>query len=60
MYFDSLAGALQMGGHGAYVWSAYLLTIMVVAALVILPRRREKKFIRQLQGAARRQQRDQS
>jgi len=60
MYFDSLASALQMDGHGGYVWSAYIITVLVVSFLVILPIRKEKQLIRQLQGALKRQNRDNS
>lgn len=58
MYFDSLASALQMDGHGGFVWSAYLISVVIVSCLVILPIRKEKKIIRQLQGALKRQHRD--
>jgi heme exporter protein D len=58
MYFDSLSSALQMDGHGGFVWSAYLITVLVVSCLVILPKRKEKQIIRQLQGALKRQHRD--
>lgn len=40
MQFDTLAALLDMGGHGAYVWSAYGISLLVLAANVILPRRR--------------------
>lgn len=60
MYFDSLSAALQMDGHGIYVWSAYAITAVVLAIVLILPLRREKAFIRQLQGTLKRQQRDKS
>ena len=60
MYFDSLSAALQMDGHGVYVWSAYFITTVVVATVLILPLRREKAFIKQLQGTLKRQQRDKS
>ncbi|MBE9539161.1 MAG: heme exporter protein CcmD [Proteobacteria bacterium] len=60
MYFDSVSAALHMAGHGVYVWSAYLITVAVVAAVLVLPLRREKAFIRQLQGTLKRQQRDKS
>lgn len=60
MYFDSISSALQMDGHGGYVWSAYLITILVVACLVVLPKRKEKQVIRQLRGALKRQNRDKS
>ncbi len=60
MYFDSLSAALQMDGHGIYVWSAYVITAVVLAIVLILPLRREKAFFRQLQGTLKRQQRDKS
>ena len=58
MYFDSISAALQMDGHGVYVWSAYLITIAVVATVLILPARRERAFHRQLQGILKRQHRE--
>ena len=60
MYFDSLSAALQMDGHGVYVWSAYLITLAVVATVLILPGRREKALRRQLQGILKRQDRERS
>jgi len=60
MYFESLSAALHMDGHGAFVWSAYLVTIIVIAGLLIVPIRREKLFFRQLKGVLKRQQRDKS
>jgi len=58
VYFESLSAALHMDGHGVYVWSAYVITLMVLAVVLIRPIRREKAFIQQLRGALRRQQRD--
>tara|TARA_R110000772_G_scaffold58539_8_gene132740 strand:- start:8031 stop:8234 length:204 start_codon:yes stop_codon:yes gene_type:complete len=58
MYFDSVAAALQMDGHGAFVWSAYFITIGVVVLMVYAPRRREKRFLRQLEGQIRRSEGD--
>jgi len=55
MYFESLSAALHMDGHGVFVWSAYLLTTLVVAAVLVTPKRREKLFFRQLQGVLKRQ-----
>ncbi|MEH6593620.1 MAG: heme exporter protein CcmD [Halioglobus sp.] len=56
MYFDSIAGALTMDGHGAFVWSAYLITTVAIALILFLPRRRERQFLKQLAGDLRRQQ----
>jgi len=60
MYFESISAALQMDGHGGYVWSAYAITLVVIGIVLFLPLRREKAFIRQMQGTLRRQQRDKS
>jgi len=54
MYFDSLAQALQMDGHGAFVWSAYLITLGVIVFLLYAPKRRERRFLRELEGQIRR------
>lgn len=48
MYFDSLPALLTMEGHGVYVWTAYLVSTAVVAALLIAPLRRRKRLLRQL------------
>lgn len=56
MYFESFSAALSMDGHGAFVWSAYLITIVVLICLLLAPRRRQKKFLRQLAGELKRSQ----
>ncbi len=56
MYFDSLDALLYMEGHGAFVWSAYLITGVVVAMLLLAPRRRRRRVLRQLSGELRRRQ----
>jgi heme exporter protein D len=56
MYFDSLGAILHMDGHGSYVWSAYLITLIVLALLLLGPRRRQRRFLRQLSGELRRHQ----
>jgi heme exporter protein D len=56
MYFDSLGAALSMDGHGAYVWSAYAISLLVLVLLVRAPRRRQQTFLRQLAGEQKRQQ----
>lgn len=54
MYFESLAAALAMDGHGVFVWSAYLITLLVVVVMLYAPRHREKQFLRRLEGQFRR------
>ena len=56
MYFDSLGAILHMDGHGSYVWSAYIITLIVLAMLLLAPRRRQRRTLQQLAGELRRRQ----
>ena len=56
MYFDSLGAALAMDGHGAFVWSAYLICLLVVVAILVVPVRRKRRFLRQLAGELKRRE----
>ena len=56
LYFRSLDALLQMDGHGAFVWSAYLIATVVVLGMLLLPVRRKQKFLRQLSGELRRRE----
>jgi len=56
MYFQSMNDLLYMDGHGAFVWTAYAITIIVIAVILIAPLRRQRGFLRQLAGELRRQQ----
>lgn len=55
MYFDSVQAALQMAGHGPYVWGAYGGTLVVIAILIIVPVRHARAARRQLAAELRRQ-----
>lgn len=59
MQFDSLAAALEMGGHGPYVWAVALLTIAVIAGLLLVPVMGSRRLLAQYRGAARRAHRQQ-
>ena len=59
MYFESLSAAIAMDGHGGYVLSAYIITIVVIAVVFIWPRRAEKQFFSELQGEIKRRERGQ-
>ena len=37
MYFDSVADALAMGGHGAFVWGAYGITFVIIFFVLLRP-----------------------
>ncbi len=54
MYFDSFQAAMAMGGHGVYVWSAYGITALVIAQLVLWPSARKKRLVAELRGEQRR------
>jgi heme exporter protein D len=54
MYFHSLAAALAMDGHGPYVWSAYAVTLLVLAFLLIAPGRRRRRLLRAIDGELKR------
>lgn len=56
MYFDSLSAILHMDGHGTYVWSAYAITSIVLITMLLLPGRRSRQQLRQLEGELKRQQ----
>lgn len=56
MYFDSLQALLVMDGHGAYVWTAYAVSIAVIAVALIAPMRRRKAFLLQLSAERKRAQ----
>ncbi|EED32785.1 putative heme exporter protein CcmD [gamma proteobacterium NOR5-3] len=60
MYFDSVAAALVMDGHGPYVWSAYGITLTVIALLVLLPIVSKRRLLRELRGEHRRNRQSES
>ena len=51
MYFDSLSEFFTMGGHGLYVWSSYVISLVLMAASILLPwlslKRTRKQLSRQ-------------
>ena len=55
MYFDSFQALLEMEGHGAFVWAAYGITLVVLSVMLIVPRRRSREQLRRLAGELRRQ-----
>ncbi|MDA8962654.1 heme exporter protein CcmD [Pseudomonadales bacterium] len=48
MYFNNLAELWAMAGHGPYVWSAYAISFVVLAAMVILPAKRYRQKLAQI------------
>lgn len=56
MYFDSLGALLHMDGHGVYVWSAYMITLVVIIFILLSPIRRKNRIISEMAGELRRSQ----
>jgi heme exporter protein D len=54
VYFDSLHALLGMDGHGMYVWTAYLVTLLTIGYLLIAPVRRRKRFLASLAATQKR------
>ncbi|MAT92099.1 MAG: heme exporter protein CcmD [Halioglobus sp.] len=54
MYFDSVEAMLAMEGHGVFVWSAYVVTAVVIALILLLPLRRQRRLLRELAADERR------
>lgn len=48
MYFETLALALAMEGHGIFVWPAYAIFFASVVALVVQPVRRYRRELQQI------------
>ena len=55
MQFDSWAAALAMDGHGAYVWSVYLVALLVVIFLLQGPVLRSRRIMLERLGQLRRE-----
>ena len=56
MYFDSFAEFLEMGRHGFYVWSAYGISMVLIAVNLVAMVRRQKRVRTEIQRAHRREQ----
>jgi heme exporter protein D len=55
MYFDSLRALIFMEGHGAYVWSAYGISLLVLALVLVGPWRRRRRVLAQVGANLRRE-----
>ena len=49
MYLDSLQQLIFMDGHGIYVWSAFVLSISVMAGLIVKPLCKKKQEFKNIQ-----------
>ena len=46
MMFDSLSAFIDMGGYGLYVWSAYIITLVVFTYNIVRPLLMRRELIR--------------
>ncbi len=44
-----------MGGYGLYVWTSYVLALLILALNLYLPWRRHHRVLRELRGRLRRE-----
>lgn len=55
MQFESVAAALAMDGHGSYVWTVALVTLLIISGMLLLPVLRSRRYITEQRGALRRE-----
>ena len=55
-YFHNFAEFIAMGGHGNYVWSTWLLTLLGIIALIFFSRSQRKATYRDITTQQARQQ----
>ena len=48
MMFESLSAFMHMGGHGAFVWSAYSIALIVFGYNVVAPIRHRTSMLREV------------
>lgn len=48
MAFETFADFLNMAGHGFYVWTAYLISVLILLMLVVIPIRQHRKQLVQI------------
>lgn len=54
MQFESLTALWEMGGHGAYVWSAYGIGIFTLVAIIVMPLQRSRRVVNELRNGEQR------
>jgi heme exporter protein D len=56
MQFETLGAALDMNGHGGYVWSVYLIALLIVVFLIVGPVLRSRRIKLERRGQLRREE----
>ena len=58
--FESLQGMLEMSGHGEYVWTAVLVSLLIMAWLLVKPLQQHQDSLRAIAHQHRREQQRQT
>ena len=58
MYFETFADFLQMGKHGAYVWSSYGISALLIGLNILFAVVAQRKAREEVKRLARRQAED--
>ena len=56
MYFADFPALLAMDGHGAFVWAAVIISVLVMSSQIATPILRSRRFFAQQRMQLRRQQ----
>ncbi|MBL4827267.1 MAG: heme exporter protein CcmD [Spongiibacteraceae bacterium] len=56
MQFDSLSALIDMEGHGPFVWSVYIIALVILLWLMLSPWLKNKRFFSQESMRLRREQ----
>ena len=56
MYFETFDSLVQMGGHGPYVWTCYLIALLVVSYNLVSPLRARKRAMDAIRRRIRREE----
>ena len=49
MAFESWSAFIQMGGHGLFVWSAYIISVSLMAWMLLRPGIQQKKMLEEIE-----------
>ncbi len=56
MYFEGFSALMAMDGHGAFVWAAVIISVLVMASQIAAPMLRSRRFFIQQRMQLRREQ----
>jgi len=54
MQFESWQALWHMAGHGPFVWSAYIIALCTLGAIIGMPLARNRRFLAEQRGIERR------